>query len=158
MSAEVRLHSEGCRERIGARTSRTSASAAKSQSRRSVESDPSVGCSVSWFAARRPKEDPHTHETVRDVTLQETTKSTTGQEKRSGTRWSRRSRSRGVHEARRDCTPRRRPERDAKKAKEEVVKNVTENMHECDQYEQVLRREQQQGRCSAKLQSEKQVT
>ena len=108
--------------------------------------------------SRRPKEDPHTHETVRDVTLQEATESTTGQEKRSGTRWSRRSRSGGVHEARRDCTPRTRPERDAKKAKEEVVKNVTESMDECDQYERVLRCEQQQGRCSAKLQSEKQVT
>ena len=70
----------------GARTTRTSASAVKSQGRRSLESDPSVGCSVSWFAARRPKEDPHTHETVRDVTLQEAMENTTGQEKRSGTR------------------------------------------------------------------------
>ena len=75
-----------------ARTSRTSVSAvhpqvrrrrrAKSQSRRSLESEPSVGCSVSWFAAQRPKEDPHTRETVRDLTLQEATESTRDQENR----------------------------------------------------------------------------
>ena len=34
-------------------------------------------------------------------------------------------------------------ERDAKKAKEEVVKKVAESMHECNQHERVLRSEQQ---------------
>ena len=41
------------------------------------------------------------------------------------------------------CTSRTRPERDAKKAKEEAVKNVVESMHECNQHERVLRSEQQ---------------
>ena len=41
------------------------------------------------------------------------------------------------------CTPRTRPERDAKKAKEEVVQNDAESMHECNQHERVLRSEQQ---------------
>ena len=37
---------------------------------------------------------------------------------------------RSTRSAPRICTPRRRPERDAKKAKEEVVQNVNESMHD----------------------------
>ena len=33
-----------------------------------------MGCSVSWFAAQRPKEDLHTHtRALKDVTLQDAT-------------------------------------------------------------------------------------
>ena len=102
-----------------ARTSGTSASAAKSQSKRSLESNPSVGCSVSWFATRKPKEDPHARNCEGcDV-----------------------ARSNGEHQGPRkaqrhkeieDLHPGQGEERDAKKAKEEIVKNVTESMHECN--------------------------
>ena len=36
----------------------------------------------------------------------------------------------------RNCTFKTRPERDARKAKEEDVVNVAESMHECNQHEQ----------------------
>ena len=52
------------------------------------------------------------------------------------------------------CTPRTWPERDAKKAKEEIVKNVAESMQKCNQHEQILRSGQQRGCCSVKLRSE----
>ena len=52
---------------------------------------------------------------------------------------------RSARSAPRICTPKTRPERDAKKAKEEVVKNDAEIMHECNQHERVLRSEQQRG-------------
>ena len=53
------------------------------------------------------------------------------------------------------CTHRTRPERDAKKAKEEAVKKVAESVHESNQHERVLRSEQQRGRCSVKFRSGK---
>ena len=79
----------------------------------------------------------HTHETVKDVTLQEATESTEDRETRRGT-----SRSRRAHEAHRESAQQGQGLRDAKKAKEEAVKYVAESMHECKQHERVLRSEQ----------------
>ena len=50
---------------------------------------------------------------------------------------------RSARSAPRIWTPRTRPERDAKKAKEEFIKNIAESMHKKNQHEQVLRSEEQ---------------
>ena len=86
----------------------------------------------------RPKEDPHSrdcegcdvagsnrvHRGPRDAQRNK-------EIEEESIRWSARSTPR-------ICTPRTRPGRDAKKAKEDVVKNVAESAHECNQHERVM--------------------
>ena len=107
--------------------------AAKSQSERSLESNPSVGCSKHVTEGG-----PHTRDCEGcDV-------AGSNREHR-GPRDAQRNKEieESARSALRICTPRTRPERDAKKATEEAVKDVAESMHECNQHERVLRSEQQ---------------
>ena len=83
----------------------------------------------------RPKEDPHT----RDCEGCDVARCN---RERQGPREAQRNKvieeesiRRSARSTPRICTPRTRPERDAKKAKEEVVQNVAESMHECNQHE-----------------------
>ena len=126
MRAEVRLHSEGCRESIKqAMVDETWA--AKSQSERSLKFCPSVGCSNH----ETERGSSHTRECDRcDVA------GSNGEHQ--GPRVDQEERMMRT----RNCTPRTWPERDARKAKKEAVKNVAESMHECDQHEGVPRSEQ----------------
>ena len=93
MSAEVRLHSEGCRERIE-RTDVKNECASRKEPEQTISGVRSFGGMFSQLVRSPETEGGSSH----------------------------------THEAHRDYTPRTRSERGAKKAKEEVVKNVTESM------------------------------
>ena len=77
------------------------------------------------YLSLRLKEDPHTRELC-DVARRNRTHQDQDRVKRRGTRWARRSQSGGVPEEHREIAhPRQgQKEREARKAKEEVVTNI----------------------------------
>ena len=79
----------------------------------------------------RPKEDPHT----RDCEGCDVAGSNGEHQGPKEAQWSKSIEEKSIRSSARSapriCTPRTRPKRNAKKAKEEAVKNVAQSMHDC---------------------------